>query len=189
MVTLAEVAKRDGTTKGVVSRKVARLVKRHNLQVVRDGAGRVRLVDIDQYEALRARTRNPARAQAPRPGRASGKLPRAKTLDPEGYDAALVAKTWASARRSELKLQQERGELLRASDVAEAVAHCGQRIVRHLELPLREVDSLTTAATTGGSNGLHRALKQLVLRQRTAIAEDFAELAGGADSGQDGGDA
>jgi hypothetical protein len=91
------------------------------------------------------------------------------------------------AKRAELRLAQERGELLRASDVAQAVAICGERIVRHLELPLREVDSLTTAATTRGSNGLHAALKQLVHRQRESIANCFGELAGGAGPGRDGG--
>jgi hypothetical protein len=174
MVTLAQLAERDGITKGAASRHVARLVERHGLAIVRDRAGRIRMLDISEYDRLRQQVRNPARAQAQRK---APKPPKPKVDSAESYDEALRQKTWVDAERGRLKLQEERGELIRKAELVEAIQRCAAEIVHIVRHDVAAADEIAMIAHSDGANGIRRYLKAGVERRLTEIADSLARLA------------
>ncbi len=55
MLTLGEIAARDGVSSPSVCVRVKRFVERHGLSVERDAHGRVSRVNVAEYDALRAK--------------------------------------------------------------------------------------------------------------------------------------
>jgi biotin operon repressor len=181
MLTAAGLARQLDISRQAVSRRIKQLIK-VGLTVERNAKNHVILVNVDDFTRLARVTADPSKKQA-----------RARRPDPDpeiaAYNVALAKKTAADAARSELKLEQERGRLLRADDVAEAAAHCAARIVTFLERPIHQADHITTLATTAGSNAVRRHLREVVREQREAIANALDDLGGGAGPGrgEDGG--
>jgi hypothetical protein len=193
LTTLSAIAAKNGTSRQSVSKKVKELVREHDLAVERDRAGRIVLVDADRYAELRRQYDHPGRRQ--RPHARARRKPSTQPADPrlvpggERYHEMLTEKVRLDVERSRLRLQREQGEVVCKADLLEAVQVCSASLVRHLEAVIHEADGLVIVAVNGGSNALRRALRDIVHRQRVAIADDFAELAGGArpGCGEDGG--
>ena len=97
MLSIGEIAARDGVSKPAVSRKVGQLVERHGLTVERDGQGRVARVNVAEYDHLRGRFDDPSKVQAP-----AAPIPSATQKPGETYDEALRQRTWrgSGSRRS-----------------------------------------------------------------------------------------
>jgi hypothetical protein len=189
MVTLAALAARDGITKGVASRHVTRLVERHGLAIVRDSAGRIRMLDIFEYDRLRQKVRSPARAQAQRK---APKPPKPKVDSAESYDEALRQKTWVDAERGRLRLQEERGELIRKAELVDAIQRVAAEIVQLVKRDVAAADEIAMIAHRDGANGIRRYLKAGADRLLTEIADSLARLAtehGGGEDGVSEGDA
>jgi hypothetical protein len=167
MMTLGQIAERDGVGKPAVSRKIAQLVERHGLQVERDQRGRVGLINIAMYDELRQRTDDPSKAQAPRNG--------VETQPNDSYDEALRRRTWIEAERSKFRFAAERGEYVHIDEVKRAVERAGAEVVYALDAPLRSVDEIASTATRG-VNELRRMIKRMVEGQRTQIADSLDRL-------------
>jgi DNA-binding transcriptional ArsR family regulator len=170
MLSVGEIATRDGVSKPAVSRKVKQLVEKHGLTVERDERGRVSRVNVAQYDHLRQRTDDPSKAQAPK---LAPDLPNPN----QSYDEALRQKTWIEAERARLRLEEERGELVRVAKFAEAATVCGQEIARIEQRLVNRADEHCAIALKEGPHGLRSAYRAWVEEQCTAFADAMARLA------------
>lgn len=170
MLSVADLAMRDGVSKAAVSRRVKQLRER-GLQVELDGQGRVALVHSVQYDDLKARIEDPSKRQAPSPA-----LP-SPIATGETYDEALRQKTWTEAERARLRLLEEQGKLIRVDLLADALAQAGEKIVRSVDLILNDVDDLAAAVAKEGTSGLRVALKKVAFRLKSEMADALSAIA------------
>jgi DNA-binding transcriptional ArsR family regulator len=172
MLSIGEIATRDGVSKPAVSRKVGQLVERHGLAVERDAQGRVARVNVAEYDHLRGRVDDPSKAQAP----AAPIAPAVQTPG-ETYDEALRQRTWTEAERARLKLEEERRQLVRVAEVADAAALCAEDVIRVVKRLTNSVDDMANALAREGAHGLRTLMKTITDRQCTEIADAFERLA------------
>ena len=172
MMSIAAIAARDQVKKPGVSRRVKQL-RKSGLHVELDGQGRVALVDVVQYDALKDRFSDPAKAQAP-VSQASAVPP------PEGqnetYDEARRVLTWTEARRAELKLEAEQGLYVKTADLAVAVDKIGEQLAQVPDRLVQAADDLAAAVAQQGVHGLRAALKKIGFEMKTDIADMLAGL-------------
>jgi len=173
MLSIADLAARDGVSKPAVSRRVKQL-RDLGLHVELDGQGRVALVHSVQYDELKARVADPSKAQAP-----AASLP-PPVANGETYDEALRQKTWTEAERAKLRLLEEQGRVVRTDKLADALTECGERIVRAVDRFMGGVDDMAAAVAKDGTAGLRIEVKKLIQRTKTDIADALADLASGA---------
>lgn len=174
MLSIGEIAARDRVSKPGVSRRVSQLRLR-GLEVEIDTQGRVAKVNSVQYDELRQRFADPSKAQAPKPPD--------QPLNPlisESYEEALRRKTWADATRAELRLREEQGQVVHTDKLADALAQCGERIVRAVDRLMAAVDDMAVAVAKDGVAGLRGEMKKLVHRTRSDIADALADIAAAA---------
>lgn len=172
MLSIADLAERDQVSKPAVSRRVKQL-REIGLAVELDAQGRVALVNSVQYDELRAKVADPSKAQAPQ------MLPAPIPVE-ETYDEALRQKTWTEAERARLRLEEEKGQLVRVDRVADALVLAGERIVRSVDLVLNDVDDLAAAVAKEGTAGLRVALKKITFRLKGEIADALSGIAAAA---------
>lgn len=177
MLSIADLAVRDGVSKPAVSRRVKQL-REIGLHVELDAQGRVALVHSVQYDELKARVADPSKAQAP-PQAPSASLP-LPVANGETYDEALRQKTWTEAERAKLRLLEEQGRVVRTDKLADALTECGERIVRAVDRFMGGVDDMAAAVAKDGTAGLRIEVKKLIQRTKTDIADALADLASGA---------
>jgi len=169
MMSIADLAARDGVSKPAVSRRVKQLRER-GLQVELDVQGRVGSVNSVQYDELKARFADPSKAQAP------AALP-VPIPSGESYEEALRQKTWTEAERNRLKLREEQGRLVPVDRLADALAQAAEKIVRSVDLVLNDVDDLAAAVAKEGTAGLRMALKKITLRLKGEMADALSSIA------------
>lgn len=182
MLTIGEIAAREGVSAPAVSRRVKQLRAR-GLHVELDGQGRVSAVNSVQYDELRGRFDDPSKAQAPgrrgyAPGQGSaagdGGEDRRVT---ESYDEALRQRTWTEAERARLKLAVEKGQLVPVDRLAEALATAGGRIVQSIDRIMMGADDIAAAVAKDGVGGVRSELKKLAHRIKSDVADALAEIA------------
>lgn len=170
MLSVAEIARRDGVAKPGVSRRVKQL-RDSGLQVELDALGRVARVNSVQYDEMRQRFGDPAKAQAPR-------LPAAP---PEGanetYDEARRVLTWTEAERAKLKLEAEQKLYVKVDELEAAVDALGEAIVEIVDRLPQRADDLAVAVARDGVSGLRSVLKKIAHEWRVEIADAMAALA------------
>lgn len=172
MMSIADLAARDGVSKPAVSRRVKQL-REIGLQVELDGQGRVALVHAVQYDELKARVADPSKAQAPT--HLQTPIPTGET-----YDEALRQKTWTEAERAKIRLLEEQGKLVRVDQLTDALAQAGEKIVRAVDLILNDVDDLAAAVAKDGASGLRAALKKVAHRLKNDMADALSSIAAAA---------
>lgn len=170
MMSIAEIAQRDGVSKPGVSRRVKQL-RDSGLHVELDAQGRVAKVDSVQYDELRQRFGDPSKAQAPA---ATIVQP---TPQSESYDEARRLLTWTEARRAELKLQAEQRLYVPVSDLEASVDKLAESIVEIVDRLPQRSDDLAAAVAQQGVSGLRNGLKKLALELKTEISDALAALA------------
>lgn len=167
MMSIADIAKRDGVKKPGVSRRVKAL-RKAGLTVELDGQGRVSLVNIVQYDALKDKYADPSKAQVP------GSLPEPQS---ETYEEARRQLTWVEAERAKLKLEAEQKLYVRVEQLEVAVDQVGAQIVGAVDQILQKADDLSAAVAKAGVQGLRAALKDLAFEVKTEIADALAGIA------------
>ena len=167
MLSIGEIARRDGVSKPAVSRKVKNLAAKHGLSVERDEKGRVLAVNVAQYDHLRGKFDDPSKAQAPT-------APKAVAATDETYDEALRQKTWTEAERSRLRLEEERGNLVRREKFAGAGAKCGELLVPIIKRLVNKADEFALICEREGSRGLMLAFKAFTDSQCNDAADAIA---------------
>lgn len=162
MMTIGELAAREGVTSAAVSRSVKRLSTKKGLQVTRDGEGRVTGVNVAHFDQLKGKYADPAHAQ-------QAKAKKAK--EPTSYEDARTRQALYDGELTRLKLAQMKGELVPAADVAHAMTAAGHQIGNVIDNLAGSVDELAAAYTTGGLQALRVKLKELVHKARCDIAD------------------
>lgn len=164
MMTIGQIAERDGVTSAAVSRSVKRLATKRGLQVTRDGEGRVTGVNVAHFDTLKGKHGDPAHAQAPR------KATTRPAKDPT-YEDARARQALYDGELSRIKLAKEIGELVWRADVEHAMTAAGLQIGNAIDQIAGEVDELAAAYTAGGLQGLRVKLKDLVHKARNDVAD------------------
>lgn len=176
MWSISAIADRDGVSKPTVSIHVGRLVERHNLTVTRDNRGRVALVNVVEYDALRERYADPSKAQAPRVD-APAPTPTAPPLvDNKSYDEATRRRAWLDMEKRRLEVAELRGRLIRADRHGEAVGRCGDELARVVDLLPQEADALAAKLGLDDVHAVRVALKEMARQLRTSLAKAFDRL-------------
>lgn len=183
MLSIGDIAKRDGVAKPTVSIAVKRLVERHGLTVERDTQGRVALVNAAEYDHLRGRFGDPSKAQAPSPAPAAG-LPNA-TQSSDSYEEAQRQKTWFDVEKRRLEVNETRKLLLRRDRYDAAVAAAALEIARHIDLLPQEADTLAAALGLDEVHAVRTALKGIATKLRTRLAKTFDAMASDAPATDD----
>jgi DNA-binding transcriptional ArsR family regulator len=162
MLSVGEIAARDGVSAPTVSNHVKRLVEKHGLRVERDALGRVKAVNVAEYDHLRGQFSDPSKSQAPDPRPAT---------DRESYDAALTQKTQYEAERKRIELAQLKGELIPTSEVIHGYGAAAATIRDVLERIDDAADEMAVAVGKDGVRGAEMALKRLKLSIGESIAD------------------
>jgi len=153
-MTIGELAARDGVHLSVMSRRVARLVEKHGLEVERDIRGRVARVALAQYDRLLNRTRDLAQAQ----DAAEVREPAAGGPFAAAYAFALAREKQAKADIAEIELRRRRGELVPVEVFRAVVEDIAAGLVTQLEEVVRSVDQVEAAAAAGGAEAVERLI-------------------------------
>jgi phage terminase Nu1 subunit (DNA packaging protein) len=172
MLSVAEIARRDGVKKSGVSRRIKQL-RDAGLHVELDAQGRVAKVNSVQYDELRGRYGDPSKAQAPR---AAIELP---VPENESYEEARRQLTWIDAERAKLKLEAEQGLYVKVEDLEGALLAIGEEIVGTVDRLTQTCDDLAAAVARDGVHGLRAALKKLAFEMKTDIADALSKIAAG----------
>ena len=178
MMTITEIAARDGVSKPTVSVAVKKLIA-SGLEVERDARGRVARVNVAQYDHLREKFGNAIRAQAPpAPPAQHDTLP----LAPDALDDSLIAaqtrRAHIEAERAALRLAEDQGDLVRKAGLLDAVSDAGVTIARIIDRLPQAADDLAAAVGRDGPHGARRALKEIAQKMREEIATALSAIAG-----------
>lgn len=181
MMSITDLAKRDGIAKPTVSIKVKQLIIGHGLQVERDVRGRVCRVNAAQYDHLREKFGNAIRSQAPPKSSEAlplnDPLPSVPAASADSLEAAQRKRAWIEAERAAMRLAEERGELVRVASLGEAIGECGGKIVHIIDRLPHAADDLAAAAARDGAHGVRVALKAIAHHLREDIAAAMSEIA------------
>jgi hypothetical protein len=165
MMTIGEIAQRDGITSAAVSKSVSRLAASHGLGVQRDFRNRVTGVNVAQYDDLKGKHGDPAHDQTPADDK------------PSTYEDARTRQALYDGERSRIRLEQEIGTLVSRADVETAMADAGERIARAIDQIGADPDALAAAYSSGGLQGLRVKLKDLIHEARVRVAATLEEMA------------
>lgn len=171
MLSIGEIARRDGVKPPGVSRRVKQL-RANGLQVEVDGQGRVMRVNAVQYDELRNRFSDPSKAQAPAQPPADLPEPRSET-----YEEARRQLTWVEAERAKLKLEAEQKLYVRVEELEVALNDVADAIVEIVDRLPQASDDLAVAVSRDGVAGIRSALKKLAVNFKTEIADALAAVA------------
>jgi len=178
---MSRVAELRGVSVQAVSKRIAGFMARGMIETRR--VGKERLVHVPTYDALAAATHDPAqdlrlrhiKAAAPAgvendPPAAFGQSSRS------AYDEASAREKNARAELAELRLAEERGDLMRRRDIAPAVEKIAVAIRQRIET-LRAISGrLYAAAMGGGEEAVMLLLGEEISRTQEALRDDLMEL-------------
>lgn len=176
MMTIGQIADRDGVTSAAVSRSVKRLATKKGLHVTRDGEGRVTGVNVAHFDTLKGKFGDPAHAQAP-------KAKTAKAAKDPTYEDARTQQALYDSELKRLQLAREVGDVVMRADVEHAMSTAGLQIGNTIDQVAGAVDELAAAYTTGGLQGLRVKLKELVHKARSDVADILQATANAAPDG------
>ena len=162
MLSVKEIADRDGVSAPTISDKVKRLVEKHGLTVERDHLGRVRAVNVAEFDHLLGRYADPSKAQAPK---------RDTPHDDESYDEAIRRKTWHDAERKRIELEQLRGNLIATQDVVYGYERAAAAMAEAIDRVDDFADDFAAAVGKDGVRGAELTLKRL----KAALLEDLTQ--------------
>lgn len=179
MWAVTRIADRDGVSRQAISKQVARMVEHHQLDVSRDGRGRVSAVNIVHFDDLRRRFGDSGKVRAADTDRPA---PPSEPEQSPGSDATLDGarriKLVHETELIRLRLAEDAGALLRKDMVETGLDRLAEEIGRIVDLP-QHADVIAAAA----GKGLHElriVLKRLTVEMRAAISGHTAALAAAA---------
>ena len=179
MWSITQIAEREGVSKQAISKAVKRLAAHNGLTVERDARGHIKAVNVALYDHLRGQYRDPSKDQRPAPTSANGKAGgKADERVADSLDEASRQRAWLAAERERIALAEDKGKLLRAAGVADALVSAGADIAHILDRGVNATDELAAAVARDGVHGLRVGLKKLFGRMRGDIADALAKVAG-----------
>lgn len=176
MMSIADIAARDGVSKPTVSIAVKRLVERHNLSVQRDRQGRVALVNVVQYDRMRGEHGDLSRAQSPEAAAArGGEIEPGRSSSDPVYTREQARSMAYKAELLRLELQEKEGKIVSVEIVRASAVRAGEEIVRIIDRLPQAADDLVVALNKGGAHGVRLALKRIGLAMRRDVADALAQ--------------
>lgn len=170
LMTIGELAAREGVTKQAISKTVKRLIEHHRLAVERDARGRVAKVDRESFDRLRHIHGDSSKRHEP-PAPEPIVLPTNATLDGARREQIVEA-----TRLTRLRLAAEAEALVRVDRVEEAANRLAEEIARQVDI-LPFLDDLIAAYQREDMHGVRMAAKRANEQMRARIAEACAQLA------------
>ena len=178
--TVSELARTRGVDKSAVSRRVARL-EEQGLLATRQGAGRGKLVCIEEYDRVVAETGD---AVLEANGRSQAKKPRkvmvARAETPDGSDDAepilsreQARRTKADADLKELDRDERLGQLVRGDKIRDAILDAVRMHKKVFGQLVSRAEENAAAVRKDGVQGARDFLRRLELE----LLEDFADRA------------
>lgn len=182
MMTLSEIAARDGVTKQAVSKTLRGLIDRHDIPVERDSRGRIAKVSVAHFDHYRERFQNPAKTAAARPfdaATADDAEPQAGAPRPSvtSFEEARRRNEWLKYQRQKLVHEEEAGQLVRSDSLTRAIDVVGREAHAIISRLPNRADALSAAAAQDGIRGLRLALQDIAFEIGTEIADRFAAMA------------
>jgi len=185
MMTLSEIAARDGISRQAISKTVRELVEKHDdIPVERDGRGRIVRVSVGHIDHYRDKFQNPAKVLASRPSPSADNPKRdgASPSEQEGdsFEEARRLNEWL--RYSRLKLQHDEacGRLISADTVAAALDSLGREAQAIIARLPNHADDISGPFAKEGVHGLRTALREVAHQINLSIAKRFEEIAASA---------
>jgi hypothetical protein len=193
--SVSDVARQRGVTRQAISKRVKALAGRGKLST--QGEGRNLRFHLPTFDALTAAAHDPAQDLRNRHQR-SGSESESSSDEPSGesakekrqrpvvaqdlansssYDAASAREKNAKAELAEMRLAQERGELVKVRDIEVAAVNAGTKIAQAVSAMKAKAGKLYAAAATGGEEALHIELVKSVNDVLKEIGDSMATLA------------
>ena len=180
-MTAAQIADRDGISRQAVSKQVARLVMRHQLEVKRDGSGRIVAINSAHFDRLLNRfgdtaqmRRKPQAQPVADIESAAGGAPREAKADT--LDQARIRKLAYDTELQRLALDEMRGRLVRRDLLDVALQRLSDELARAVDFT-QHADPLAAALARGGMHALRIECKRITTVTRTQLADQCARLA------------
>jgi hypothetical protein len=178
-LSVTELALRKGVRKSTISEKVKRLVEAGRL-TTKPGLGKVKLVNVAQYDLAIGEVGDGAREQG-----AATKRENARPAAPRSPDGGKFRdeQTREKAYAADLKfieLERARGNLLPVADFEPLAEDAANRIGEIIDGLQARDSELTAIAIKEGENGMRAALKRITRSQRSAIATAMKDMASAA---------
>lgn len=184
MMTLSEIAERDGISRQAISKTVRELVAKHDIPVERDGRDRIARVSVGHIDHYRDKFQNPAKVLASRPSPSEAKPKRdgalASDADAESFEEARRRNEWLRYSRLKLEHDEACGRLISADTVAAALDSLGREAQAIIARLPNHADDLSVPFAKEGVHGLRSALRDVAHKINLSIAEKFKEIAASA---------
>ena len=187
MWSIGQIAARDRVSKAAVSKTVKRLLEeRPETPVERGGQGQVLGISLAHYDHFRQRHVNPAKATAPLRGTdgaiADGRLPldpppTAPVRDEASFEEARRQSEWLKVSREKLRMQEERGQLIRRDLIDQATAAIAaelQAVIRRLP---NRADEVALAVSKEGIHGVRTLLRKIAFEIGNEMADKVQAIA------------
>ena len=182
-LTLTELAKREGIAKSVASERVTAFEAAGHIKT-KPGPRRAKLIELGQYLEAKRLTGDAAKeagavtksldlVSPPAPDTLAEPAPSAS---PAYRDVQAREKQIASYLK-ELELRERLGELIRASEVIDAVQKCGETIVRVIDRLPSNADAMAASVAKDGTLGARARLKDCARDLRKALVVALRDLA------------
>lgn len=181
MMTLSEIAERDGVSRQAISKTVRELIAKHDIPVERDGRGRVAKVSVAHIDHYRDKYQNPAKVMASRPAAAGGKQGRDKAPANEpvedSFEEARRRNEWLRYSRQKLEHDEACGRLISVDLVEAALESLGREMQALVARLPNHADDLSVPFAKEGVHGLRTALRDVAFQINLSVAEKFKEIA------------
>ncbi|VVT15209.1 helix-turn-helix domain-containing protein [Hoeflea sp. EC-HK425] len=184
MMTLSEIAERDGISRQAISKTVRELIAKHEIPVERDSRDRIVRVSVAHIDHYRGKFQNPAKVMASRPS-VSGEKPKrgdttASETDADSFEEARRRNEWLRYSRLKLEHDEACGKLIRAELVEAALDSLGREAQALVARLPNHADDLSVPFAKEGVHGLRLALREVAHKINLSIAEKFKEIAAAA---------
>lgn len=181
MMTLSEIAERDGVSRQAISKTVRELIEKHDIPVDRDGRGRIARVSVAHIDHYRERFQNPAKVLAARPATPAAKVGHDAVTAPlsegESFEEARRRNEWLRYSRLKLEHDEACGRLISVDLVEAALDELGRETQALVARLPNHADDLSVPFAKEGVHGLRTALRDVAFQINLSIAERFKEIA------------
>ncbi len=184
MMTLSEIAERDGVSRQAISKTVRDLIEKHDIPVDRDGRGRIARVSVAHIDHYREKYQNPAKVLAARPTMPGAKAGQDAATTPvaegDSFEEARRLNEWLRYSREKLKHQEACGRLISVELVEKALMDLGMETQALVARLPNHADDMSVPFAKEGVHGLRTALRDAAFQINLSIAERFKEIAASA---------
>ena len=174
MVTISQIAERDGISRQAVSKALLGLLRDHDIPVERDVRGRVAKVSLAHWDHHRSRYATPEKLVEQT---SASSMRHVVENQPDSFEEARRLGEWLKVERGQLRLEELRSGLIRG-DLLKAGLHTVQGEIQSVISSLADqADALAAAVSREGVHGLRVMLRQVAFDLNSEIANRMAAIA------------